>query len=145
VAESAVPLPVAHARFAAQVLRRLENEIAAQTAGTTLGARAGRALGRVLASMEALTDISAERTVSRLPVDLADLVLKQTLQPSLRARAYSLMLFASDPRDILTLRLGTRFAVLYGLAGPLLALSRYLRRKVARPQATKGVVVAGES
>jgi len=145
VAESAVSLPVEHARFTAQVLRRLEDEIAAQTAGTALRARPGRALGRVLASMEALTDISTERTVSRLPVDLADLLLKQALQPNLLAKAYNLLLFASDPRDVVTLRLGTRFAVLYGFAGPLLALSRYLRRKVAQPRAGRGAVLAGES
>jgi hypothetical protein len=95
--------------------------------------------------MEALTDIPAERTVSRLPVDLANLVFKQALQPGLGARAYSLLLFASDPRDVTTLRLGARFAVLYGLAGPMLALSRYLRRKVAPPRAGKGGIVAGES
>ena len=68
------------------------------------------------------------RTFSRLPLEFANLSLVVRRLPGWRARGYALLQALSDPRDASTLQLGPRFAVLYGLAGPMLALSRYLAR-----------------
>lgn len=125
VSASTLTLPKLAVRQAGEVLRRIEAEAGTWSSNFPVRDRPTRGLHHILGSMQARTHVPVERSLGRLPVEIANFRFTQRLQPGLRAKAYDLLLFASDPRDVMTLRLGPRFAPIYALAGPLLSLARF--------------------
>jgi len=79
-------------------------------------------------AMERGRQVSVKRTWSRVPLELRQLLFVMRLVPGWRGKANEILLTVGDPRDAVSLRLSPRFALVYGLAGPLLALGRFLKR-----------------
>jgi len=122
-------------RLADEVLCALTSGICEATGRGSPAGPISRDAAWIVREIVEMRRISPARTFSRLPLELANMSLVLRHLPGWRARGYTLLQALSDPRDALTLKLGTRYAVLYGFAGPLLALSRFLRRKTLEPRA----------
>jgi hypothetical protein len=122
-------LPLGPARLTDDLLRDFELAVAGTIAGAAAG---GSDFTRIVAAMERAEGISVARTWSRVPLELRHLLFVLRLTQGWRGKANELVLALADPRDAVSLRLSPRFAAVYALAGPLLALRRFLRRGKAR-------------
>lgn len=80
---------------------------------------------RILADMEHPVDMPSSRSLALLPGELAFRLFLWRLSPGWRGKAYELLRATSDPRDVSVLGLGRRFASLYALVGPFLAIRRF--------------------
>lgn len=80
---------------------------------------------RIIADMEAPHDLPTERSLALLPGEVAFRLFLARLSPGAKGKGYELLRATSDPRDVGLLGLGVRFAPLYVLIGPLLAIRRY--------------------
>ncbi|MEP7222667.1 MAG: nucleotidyltransferase family protein [Novosphingobium sp.] len=83
---------------------------------------------RILADMENPVDLPSSRSLSGLWGELRFLRFLMRLSPGLRGKGVQFLLSASDPRDVDVLRLDARFAPVYAVLGPALALWRGIRR-----------------
>lgn len=90
---------------------------------------------RILADMEHPTNLPTARSLALLPGELAFRLFLMRLSPGWRGKGYELLRATSDPRDVAVLRLGKRFAALYALAGPLLAIRRFVLARGGRQEA----------
>lgn len=131
------PLPLEAARLTDEVLRGFEHAIADTASGTPAGLRGGTDFARIAQVMQRGEEVSTTRTLSRLPLELRQLLFVLRLTPGWRGRAIEIVLALSDPRDAVSLRLSPRFSAVYALAGPLLALLRFIKRdkRAAKPSA----------
>ncbi|MEP6867920.1 MAG: nucleotidyltransferase family protein [Novosphingobium sp.] len=86
------------------------------------------AAGRILSDMEDPVDLPSSRSLSGLWVELRFLRFLMRLSPGLRGKGVQFLLTASDPRDVSALGLSARFAPIYSVLGPLLAVWRGVRR-----------------
>lgn len=86
---------------------------------------------RIVADMEDPTDIPTARTFSQLAGEIGFRSFLMRLSPGWRGKGYELLRALSDPRDVSALGLSKRFAPLYMIAGPFLALGRLARRQKA--------------
>ena len=121
------PLPLRPARLTDEVLAWLGQAIG-QAAGGPAAAAPGRRAARVIAALQAPRDHSQTRTLARLPFELGLLLSVVPLVSGWRGVAYETLLALADPRDAVSLRLTPRFAAVYAVTGPILALFRYARR-----------------
>lgn len=128
VASYSRPLPPAPARLTDDVLRGFERAIADTATGQPGRSRGGRDFERIARVMATGQGFPTTRTFSRLPKELGKLAFVLRLTPGWRGKGYEILRALSDPRDAVSLRLSPRFAVVYALAGPILALRRYIRR-----------------
>ncbi len=144
-AEHRNALPGDTMRMADEVLQALACGIGEAVGQGTRRAAISRDAAWIVREIVEMRAISPKRTLSRLPLELANISLVLRHLPGWRARGYTLLQALSDPRDVLTLRLGTRYAALYGFAGPLLALSRFVRGKSSTRAQVADVVTAEES
>jgi hypothetical protein len=87
-----------------------------------------RELDWILRDMEAAIDKPIPRSLAKLRPELASLGLLMRLATNWRSRANELLFTLSDPRDVYALGLGPRYAPVYALAGPVLAIRRRLAR-----------------
>lgn len=85
---------------------------------------------RICREMDAAQRLTAVRTLSRLPHDAAWTVALMQLVSGLRAKGWFVWRMLVDPRDAMTLGGRPLPALVYAMAGPFLALGRYLRRFV---------------
>jgi hypothetical protein len=122
------PLPLQAARLTDEMLRDFERAIDGAASGQAAGGRGSRDFAWMVGMMERGENMTVERTWSRLPLELRHLRFILRLTPGWRAKGNELLLALADPRDAVSLRLGPRFAPLYALAGPLLALRRFIKR-----------------
>lgn len=90
----------------------------------------GRSARRICREMDDARRLDPARTVSRLPRDAAFVIHQMQLVRSLRAKAWFVWRMVVDPRDALTLGGRPLPVLVYAVAGPLLALGRYLRRRL---------------
>lgn len=81
---------------------------------------------RILADMERPANLPTARSLALLPGELAFRLFLMRLSPGWRGKGYELLRATSDPRDVAVLGLGKRYAALYALAGPFLAIRRFL-------------------
>ena len=86
---------------------------------------------RMIDAMRSCAVTQTSRSLARIPEELAYTKLHARLADSPRAARYFALRLLADPRDALVLRLGPRFAPLYALAGPFLAIWRRLSRRGA--------------
>lgn len=86
-----------------------------------------RAASEIIAALESPTGLFKIRTLERLPIEARDMLRRRGIS-SPRATAWDLLFALSDPRDAETLRLSPRWSLLYGLAGPFLAIGRWVTR-----------------
>ncbi len=86
----------------------------------------GKAVAQVVADMDEAVDTPTKRSLARLPREIANLRFVMRLSSHWRGKAYAVLRTVSDPRDAELLGLGVRWAWLYGLLGPLLAVRRFL-------------------
>jgi len=121
------PLPPGPGRLADQVLATLRAGIE-QAAGGGAAGGTGADAARIVRRMVRAEGIPVGRSLARLPEELAyhSLVLRHL--PGWRGKMRQLLIALSDPRDAITLRLSPRFTFVYWLAGPVLSLSRFVRR-----------------
>lgn len=99
--------------------------------GAAAPARWNAATAHVIADMDAARDTPVKRSLARLPRELANMRFVMRLSSNWRGKSYGLLRGLCDPRDVAVLGLGLRWAPLYGLAGPFLAVRRFLRRRAA--------------
>ena len=90
---------------------------------------------RIIADMEAPHDLPTTRSLALLPGEVAFRLFLARLSPGAKGKAYELLRATSDPRDVSLLRLGARFAPLYVLVGPVLAIRRYVLALAGREDA----------
>jgi hypothetical protein len=114
-------LPLAPARLADTLLRDFAKAIAGDSA-------VGPEFVRIAAAMERAEGITVARSWARVPLELRHLLFVLRLTEGWRGKATEIVLALADPRDAVSLRLSPRFAPVYALAGPLLALRRFARR-----------------
>jgi len=129
VASYPKPLPLRPALFTGRLLR--QSDLAIEQTAARGPARPSRDFVRIVRVMERGEDFPTARTFARLPHELRHLLFVLRLTPGWRGKAYEFLRALSDPRDAVSLRLGPRFAVVYALAGPILALRRFIRRSGA--------------
>lgn len=125
---SSRPVPLGPARLTGQLLGWFGEAIEAAAAPAPRAVPARREVARIARAMEELRDIPAARSFARLPTELGQLLFVLRLSSGWRDRANEVLLALSDPRDAVSLQLGTRFAIVYGLLGPVLSLRRFIRR-----------------
>ena len=126
------PLPLRSARLTDEVLDWLGDAVERTAARTSGGVPASADVARIARSMVELRGHSTKRTLARLPLELNHLLFVLRQLSGWRSRAYELLLALSDPRDAVSLQLGPRFAIIYALLGPVLALGRFLKRQRAQ-------------
>jgi hypothetical protein len=129
VASYSRPLPLGPARLADTLLRDFEDAVPAAASGEAAG---GPDFARIVAAMERAEGITRARSWSRVPLELRHLLFVLRLTEGWRGKGNELVLALADPRDAVSLRLSPRFVAVYALAGPLLALRRFLRRDKAQ-------------
>lgn len=83
---------------------------------------------RIIADMENPRDIPTARSIALLGGEIGFRLFLMRLSPGIRGKSYELLRALSDPRDAELLKLGTGFAPLYAVLGPLLALRRFALR-----------------
>ncbi len=88
-----------------------------------------RHANRILADMEHPAGLPTARSLALLPGELAFRLFLMRLSPGWRGKGYELLRATSDPRDVAVLGLGRRHAALYALAGPFLAIRRFVRSR----------------
>jgi hypothetical protein len=86
--------------------------------------RWARHANRILADMENPTDMPSSRSFALLTREFGFRLFLMRLSPGWRGKGYELLRAVADPRDVSILRLGKRFAPIYALTGPFLALRR---------------------
>lgn len=100
-----------------------------------LGARVSEgwraAAAHVIADMDEAVDTPIKRSLARLPVELANMRFVARLSSNWRGKGYTLTRSLCDPRDVGVLGLSARWVPLYCLAGPFLAVRRFLRGRRA--------------
>jgi hypothetical protein len=102
-----------------------------QTVDPVPGAQLHR-IGRIVAGIEDPGALPEGRELAGLGRELRYRLFLFGISPGLVGKAFELLRATSDPRDSLVLGLGRRWAWLYVMLGPWLALARFLRR-LARP------------
>ncbi|MGE3691699.1 MAG: nucleotidyltransferase family protein [Novosphingobium sp.] len=117
------PVELADALLAA-VLPAIDDREASVTKGVWR-----RQIGRIVAGMEDPRRFPTRRSLASLPAEAAFRAFLARLSPGLRGKGYELIRGLCDPRDVATLGLGARYAPLYAVAGPLLALKRFAVRQ----------------
>lgn len=128
VASNSGALPMESARLTGELLRSFELAIGEAASGKREQTRPSRDFERIVRAMERGRQVSVKRTWSRVPLELRQLLFVMRLVPGWRGKANEVLLTIGDPRDAVSLRLSPRFAVVYALAGPMLALGRFLKR-----------------
>lgn len=91
--------------------------------------RWNRRAAAIVADLEQPKDIPTRRSLASMPAELAYRLFLARLAPDWRGRGFELLDLTSDPRDAALLGLGPRFAPLYAVIGPALALHRMVRRR----------------
>lgn len=125
------PAPIALAdQLIAAIMPAVRGDPAAQLTSGPWLAQAER----VIADMENPSDVPTSRTLALLPGELRFRLFLARLSPNRKAKAFELLRAFSDPRDVELLGLGARWAWLYGLIGPLLAIRRFLLSVLGKSQ-----------
>lgn len=83
---------------------------------------------QVIADMEDPVDIMDGRTLASLPAELRFRLFLMRIAPSWTGKLFEILRGLADPRDIAVIGLDRRFATVYALCGPVLALRRLLTR-----------------
>ena len=81
-----------------------------------------------LRAVTRLEDVQSQFRFADVADNLRDLAYEWRLSPSPRSRAYRLLTRLCNHQDLLTLRRGVEWCLLYALLGRPLALLRYMRR-----------------
>ena len=96
-----------------------------------------RHANRILADMENPTDMPSSRSIALLPGEIGFRLFLMRLSPGWQGKRYELLRACADPRDVAVLRLGKGYALLYGLAGPLLAVWRLMLSLAGKQEAVR--------
>jgi hypothetical protein len=83
---------------------------------------------QICREMDQARRLDPSRTLSRLPRDAAYTIFLMRMVSGARAKSWFVWRMLVDPRDAMTLGGRPMPALVYAIAGPLLALGRYLRR-----------------
>lgn len=110
------------------VLDHLRAEIEGRAAPAARPAVA-RKVAQVIADMENPVDIMETRTFSGLPAELRFRWFLMRASPGWCGKLFEVLRALADPRDATVIGLDRRFAFVYALAGPALAMRRLLARR----------------
>jgi hypothetical protein len=124
------PLPEKPGLLADAILRALGEGVELAVSGGGGVARANADAVRIIRRMLPGTESPPGRRLSSLATELGNHFLVIRHLPGWRGKARQILLALSDPRDAASLRLGPRFAPLYGLLGPFLSLFRFVMRGI---------------
>lgn len=127
------PLPARPARFTDAILRDFDRVIESAASDRTGVSGGERDFAWMAGMMERGEAMPVARTFSRLPRELRHLRFVLRLTPGWRGKTTELLLALADPRDAVSLRLSPRFAPVYAVLGPLLALARLVKRGIGGP------------
>ena len=85
-------------------------------------------VARILGELERPVEMPTTRSLRRLRDEYSNVRFLMRLSSDARCKAYQVFRSASDPRDIAILGLGKKWVPVYALAGPPLAVWRFLTR-----------------
>ncbi len=91
------------------------------------------ATAHIIADMDEAANTPVKRSLARLPTELANMRFVARLSSHWRGKGYALTRSLCDPRDVSVLGLSARWVPLYCLAGPFLAIRRFILNMGGRP------------